>query len=1327
MVVEDEAGLSGSSTRELLAIVRADGDVVSFLPEGNVPYNPFTEDPWLRDDPPPTVAKYGGQGASNFRQKAHLVLEGKSDGTAFPTPPRVKPESSQEKYAEVTKSGYCDNPRTDAQLLPVSQRTVEPVGPQTLDGYATYRGQLHVTSRVNVDLPDIYRVPVPQGAYGWTGQSPFTPYIFSTLRVELSANGQARAQWVDDRPSTDAAMSRMPWHYAYLDGQLQSQGSPPVDLNAWQLTAEQRVSTILPIRQIAWFIPFLDLPLDQLDRYANQQIFKAFRAECARQRVERDAAAGNAALQANFPKGDATPAWLAARDLAGPFLKEEILPYLTEAGFELGDPDTKAPVGCMVLGCREEAIKAFLFASPVEVQVYDAAGNHTGPRPDGTLEQAIPTVNYTRVGHYTWVMLPNDPSYRLELRGTGTGGLTINVADFERGTRVRYEQYSAVPVTPQASGTVQLGGRGAIIRYDEGQGPITLAPTSIVTSSGSDAADATPPTTTATLQGTLGQPGVYRSPVVVTLRPSDDLAGVDITEVSLDGGATWRLYEGPFTLQADGSYALAYRSRDYRGNQEAARSQTIVIDTVPPSTTASAPGVGASGWYAADVAVTLAATDGPGSGVQSLTYSSAGAQAAAAQTTSGASVQVVVAGEGETTISYAATDRAGNVEATKTLTVRLDKSRPVVACATPDAAWHVQDVRLACTASDALSGLASSSDASFTLSTAVPAGTETASARTGSRTVCDLAGNCTIAGPIGGIKVDKQPPSIAVMAPTAGPYLLRQVVPVAYTCSDGGAGVATCSGPVPSGASLDTAAVGPKTFTVSAADQVGNAAPPIAVAYSVTYNVCVLYDQTRAVNSGATVPLKLQLCDAAGANQSAASLTVTATGVERVSDQAPGALQDAGNANPDDNFRYDASLGGTGGYLYNLKTTGYLTGTYALRFSVAGDPGAAHGALPGPVSAQEATPGQPAAVRIPARPSRGPRSRGLLPGHVVLLVLLLLLGPLLAAYVWLELGPAGAPALPAPVGALPWRRQASGTQSPLFGVAYGQGQFVAVGDGGRILTSADGGLSWTASPTGLDPLVRLSGVGYGAGRFVAVGQDGLITTSEDGDTWTPRASGITTRSALTAVAYGEVPAGAGRTGRFVAAGSRGFAVSPDGLRWTPTPGVENAAGLTYANGQFVVVGGGTWVHTSSDGLRWTRRPVDLGVPDWQLYGRFGTLGQQVLDGVAFGAGRYVVVGGTGQDGVVLGSADGQRWRWEWRSQQDLRSVAYGGGQFVLVAGQLLLTSPDGLGWTAYRVPPPPGQPDRADRVPSPQTLRDVAYGDGRWVAVGWDGAIFTSP
>jgi hypothetical protein len=115
---------------------------------------------------------------------------------------------------------------------------------------------------------------------------------------------------------------------------------------------------------------------------------------------------------------------------------------------------------------------------------------------------------------------------------------------------------------------------------------------------------------------------------------------------------------------------------------------------------------------------------------------------------------------------------------------------------------------------------------------------------------------------------------------------------------------------------IDTASSGGKTFTVNASDQVGNTPAPQSASYTVGYGVVALYDQTKVHKSGSTVPIKIQVVDANGVNYSSASLPVQAMSVVLVSANSSGTPEDAGNSNPDLNFRFDASLGG---YIFNLK------------------------------------------------------------------------------------------------------------------------------------------------------------------------------------------------------------------------------------------------------------------------------------------------------------------------------------------------------------------------------------------------------------------------
>ena len=162
-----------------------------------------------------------------------------------------------------------------------------------------------------------------------------------------------------------------------------------------------------------------------------------------------------------------------------------------------------------------------------------------------------------------------------------------------------------------------------------------------------------------------------------------------------------------------------------------------------------------------------------------------------------------------------------------------DTAAPAIACAAPDGLWHAANVSLACTATDAGTGLANPADASFVLVTSVAAGFEDANASTNSRVVCDASGNCATAGPIAGNKIDRKAPVITVTTPANGAtYPLREAVPAVYECVDGGAGTSSCTGPVASGSPINTSTAGTKTFAVTSTDAVGNSSTA-----SVTYTV----------------------------------------------------------------------------------------------------------------------------------------------------------------------------------------------------------------------------------------------------------------------------------------------------------------------------------------------------------------------------------------------------------------------------------------------------------------------------------------------------------
>lgn len=143
---------------------------------------------------------------------------------------------------------------------------------------------------------------------------------------------------------------------------------------------------------------------------------------------------------------------------------------------------------------------------------------------------------------------------------------------------------------------------------------------------------------------------------------------------------------GSLMLNTDGSFvytpgptfvpvdSFSYKANDGTVDSNVATVTITITDTLAPVTTADvSPEPNANGWNRGDVTVTLVASDA-GSGVQSVTYRINGVETNVA----GAIVPIALSPEGTFVIEYFATDHAGNVEATQSVTVRIDKTAPVV-------------------------------------------------------------------------------------------------------------------------------------------------------------------------------------------------------------------------------------------------------------------------------------------------------------------------------------------------------------------------------------------------------------------------------------------------------------------------------------------------------------------------------------------------------------------------------------------------------------------------------------------------------------------------
>ena len=314
----------------------------------------------------------------------------------------------------------------------------------------------------------------------------------------------------------------------------------------------------------------------------------------------------------------------------------------------------------------------------------------------------------------------------------------------------------------------------------------------------------------------------------------------------------------------------------------------------------------------------------------------------------------------------------------------------------------------------------------------------------------------------------------------------------------------------------------------------------------------------------------------------------------------------------------------------------------------------------------------------------------------------------------------------------------SGSPLPQVGlsaIAYAQEEVVAVGWPGAILTSADG-VNWVQRQSNIHAGTNseLYGIAYGNGQFVAVGvtatiggtvvlgYTGTIVTSTDGVSWIQPQSG--TQSPLQGIAYGK--------GQFVVVNEfdTTLLTSADGLNWeqrqssiqTGTYVQMGLFGIAYGNGRFVAVGkakentgtkgdvlSSPVILTSADGVNWLSQVL-------------GAQPYTGLNAVTYGNGQFVAVGaGYSPDlleagrAIILTSTDGTNWvQHQSAATTGLHAVTYASGQFVTAGSRGgILTSLDGVTWVK--------RPSATE-----DSLSGLGYGNGHFVAVGWYPTILQS-
>ena len=237
--------------------------------------------------------------------------------------------------------------------------------------------------------------------------------------------------------------------------------------------------------------------------------------------------------------------------------------------------------------------------------------------------------------------------------------------------------------------------------------------------------------------------------------------------------------------------------------------------------------------------------------------------------------------------------------------------------------------------------------------------------------------------------------------------------------------------------------------------------------------------------------------------------------------------------------------------------------------------------------------------------------------------------------------------------------------------ASAAGLFVAVGDSGSAYSTD--GVMWR--PAATFPAGRFRGVAWGGGQFVAVGPSGRIATSPDGVTWTDRSPGG--EEGYESIAY--------RASTFVAVtGDCRRATSTDGIGWNvdwmnDTCRFGSDMLVTASSYTFVAIGGATTsqvAYTSTYGSdSW--RPYSIPKCRWRAAPWNGAV--------------FVAVGSYLDLGVVRGGSSISANGYEWSprtviSDGDYWGAAWNGSLFAAVGENLAATSTDGTNWVQRAIP-----------------------------------------